>query len=129
MERKKKTHIFKIRLTEDEAKAFETKAIGHQSVSAMVRMAVEQYNNAVTLGKFDALMEMTGLYKKYQQELGWLGGNFNQAMKRANQLAIGNQLAPDFFEKILFPQVKPIMRMLQSIKREQEDIAKKLVKL
>ena len=27
-------------------------------------------------------------YTKYQQQLSWLGGNFNQVMHRANELAI-----------------------------------------
>ena len=49
--------------------------------------AVMQFNDIATIRKIDALNEMVNLYKKHQDELSWLGGNLNQAMKRANELA------------------------------------------
>ena len=118
-----------IRLSPDEEALFRRKAARYKTVSQMVRDAVSQFDDTATHGKLDALRQMTALYRKYQQDLSWLGGNFNQSMKRANELAIGQELTPQFFEQVLYPQVTEILKLLNSIKREQHDIAKQLTQL
>jgi hypothetical protein len=74
-----KTKRLWIRLSPEEEKLFREKASTYQSMSAMVRDAVRQFDDIATTGKIEALNEMIALYKKYQQNLSWLGGNFNQA--------------------------------------------------
>lgn len=118
-----------IRLSPEEEALFRRKAARYKTVSQMVRDAVNQFDDTATHGKLDALRQMTTLYRKYQQDLSWLGGNFNQTMKRANELAIGQELTPQFFEQVLYPQVTEILKLLNSIKREQHDIAKQLTRL
>ena len=118
-----------IRLSPDEEALFRRKAARYKTVSQMVRDAVSQFDDTATHGKLDALRQMTALYRKYQQDLSWLGGNFNQTMKRANELAIGQELTPQFFEQVLYPQVTEILKLLNSIKREQHDIANQLTRL
>ena len=118
-----------IRLSPEEEALFRRKAARYKTISQMVRDAVSQFDDTATHGKLDALRQMTTLYRKYQQDLSWLGGNFNQTMKRANELAIGQELTPQFFEQVLYPQVTEILKLLNSIKREQHDIAKQLTRL
>ena len=118
-----------IRLSPEEETLFRHKATRYKTVSQMVRDAVSQFDDTATHGKLDALRQMTALYRKYQQDLSWLGGNFNQTMKRANELAIGQELTPQFFEQVLYPQVTEILKLLNTIKREQHDIAKQLTRL
>ena len=118
-----------IRLSPEEEALFRRKAARYKTVSQMVRDAVNQFDDTATHGKLDALRQMTTLYRKYQQDLSWLGGNFNQTMKRANELAIGQELTPQFFEQVLYPQVTEIQKLINSIKREQHDIAKQLTRL
>ena len=125
----KKTKRLWIRLSPEEEVLFKHKAARYSTISAMVRDAVKQFDDTATHGKLDALRQMTALYRKYQQDLSWLGGNFNQTMKRANELAIGQELTPQFFEQVLYPQVTEILKLLNSIKREQHDIAKQLTRL
>ena len=115
-----------IRLSPEEEALFKRKAARYSTVSAMVRDAVKQFDDTATHGKLDALRQMTALYRKYQQDLSWLGGNFNQTMKRANELAIGQELTPQFFEQVLYPQITEIQKLINSVKREQHDIAKRL---
>ena len=118
-----------IRLSPEEEALFRRKAARYKTVSQMVRDAVTQFDDTATHGKLDALRQMTALYRKYQQDLSWLGGNFNQTMKRANELAIGQELTPQFFEQVLYPQVTEIQKLINSIKREQHDIAKRLTSI
>lgn len=126
MERNKRLWI---RLSPEEESLFKQKASGYQTMSGMIRDAVRQFNDIGTVKRIEALNEMTDLYKKYQQELSWLGGNFNQAMKRANELAIGNSLSQKYYEDVIIPQAKHILMFLEKLKSEQTKIAKKLIKL
>ena len=122
----KKTKRIWIRLSPDEEALFRRKAARYKTVSAMVRDAVRQFDDTATRGKIEAINRMTDLYVKYQQDLSWLGGNFNQTVKRANELAIGQELTPQFFEQVLYPQVAQLQQLISDIKREQHDIAKQL---
>ena len=115
-----------IRLSPEEEALFRRKAARYKTVSAMVRDAVRQFDDTATRGKIDAINRMTDLYVKYQQDLSWLGGNFNQTVKRATELAIGQELTPQFFEQVLYPQVAQLQQLLSDIKREQHQIAKQL---
>ena len=115
-----------IRLSPEEEALFRRKAARYKTVSAMVRDAVRQFDDTATRGKIDAINRMTDLYVKYQQDLSWLGGNFNQTVKRANELAIGQELTPQFFEQVLYPQVTQLQQLISDIKREQHQIAKQL---
>lgn len=124
----KRTIICRVRLNKEEQLLFKEKSAGYQTVSAMIRDAVRQFNDLGTKRKLDALNEMTMLYRKYQQDLSWLGSNFNQAMKHANQLAIGGQLESSYFHHTLEPMIQKIMAMLHNIKTEEHDIVRKLVK-
>ena len=121
-----KTKRLWIRLSPDGETLFRRKAARYKTISAMVRDAVRQFDDTATRGKIDAINRMTDLYLKHQQELSWLGGNFNQTVKRANELAIGQQLTPQFIEQVLYPQVEQIQSLLHDIKREQHQIAKQL---
>ena len=74
------------------------------------------------------LNEMTALYRKYQQDLAWLGSNFNQAMHRANELAIAGELSQEYYDKVILPKLTHILDFLEKVKDEQRMIARKLIK-
>ena len=61
-------------------------------------------------------------YKKYQQQLSWLGSNFNQCMHRANELAIAGELSSDYFKNVLLPNTKEAITVIRSIKDELDNI-------
>ena len=124
----KRTIVCKVRLTPEEYELFQSKASGYHNVSAMIRDAVRQFNDIGTIRRMEALNEMTELYRKYKQDLSWLGGNFNQSMKRANELAIGHELRQEYYDQVILPQVRHILTFLEEIKAEQQQIVLKLIK-
>jgi hypothetical protein len=125
----RKTKRIYIRLTPDDEALFRRKAARYQTVSAMVRDAVKQFDDTATLGKIDALHAMMEYYKRYEQQLSWLGSNFNQSVHRANELAISEELTPQFFEQVLYPQTKEIIGLIQELKRQLSQVAIQLTKL
>lgn len=124
----KRTIPFKVMLTPTEANVFKKKASNYSNTSAMVRDAVAKFDDRATIGKITALDEMTNLLKKYQQDFGWLGSNFNQAVKRANQLMLRNQLSQEYFENVLLPKIQNVQVLLQNLKDEQHEIFEKLIR-
>ena len=117
-----------MRLTPEEHELFQRKASGYHNVSAMIRDAVRQFNDIGTVRRMEALNEMTELFRKYQQDFSWLGGNFNQSMKRANELAIGHELRQEYYDQVILPQVRQVLSFLEEVKSEQHLIAQKLIK-
>ena len=71
---------------------------------------------------------MTALYKKYQQELSWIGGNLNQTAKRANELAIIGKLDQFYYDNLLYPRIMEIQKLICEIKEEQYHIVKKIMR-
>jgi len=124
-----KTKRLWIRMSPEEERLLKEKAVHYNTISSMVWDAIKLFDDKATIGKFDALNEMVALYRKYQQDLSWMGGNFNQIVKRANELAIGEELTMPYFKQVLFPKIKELQDLLCDIKREQHQIAKKLTKL
>ncbi len=123
-----KTRVLDIRLTIKDEELFRKKAKPYQgNMSAMICDAVSQFDDRATIGKIDALTDMMKLYRKYQQDLSWLGGNFNQAMKQANEMAISDKLSQSYYEGILIPKLQPVQSLLQNIKDELSDVTARLV--
>jgi hypothetical protein len=124
-----KTKRLWIRMSPEEERLLKEKAVNYKTISSMVWDAIKIFDDKATIGKFDALNEMIALYRKYQQDLSWMGGNFNQVVKRANELAIGEELTMPYFKQVLFPKIEELQNLLCDIKREQHQIAKNLTKL
>ncbi len=118
-----------IYLSPKDAALFEKKAVLYKNWGPFIRDAVKQFNDIATLRRIDALNEMTALYKKYQQELSWIGGNLNQVVKRANELAIIGKLDQLYYENLLYPRIMEIQELICEIKDEQQKIVKKLIKM
>ena len=121
----KRTIVCKVRLTPEEHNLFKQKASGYGNLSAMIRDAVRQFNDVGTIRRMEALNEMTELYCKYQQDLSWLGGNFNQSMKRANELAIGHELRQDYYDQVILPQVRQILTFLEEVPKNSSSLIHK----
>lgn len=119
---KKKIRL-EIRLSEEEAHIFQNKAESYGgNVSAMVRDAVRRFDDKRTRGKLMAMEGLLQYYKKYQQQLSWLGGNFNQCMHRANELAIADELNESFFRSVIMPEVQNAARTIRAIKAELDAV-------
>ena len=115
-------------LNPKDAAIFEKKAIHYKNWGPFIRDAVKQFNDKGTVRKLDALNEMVSLYKKHQDELSWIGGNLNQAVKRANELAKIGKLDQFYYSNLLYPRIKEIHELICEIKDEQQEIVKKLIR-
>lgn len=124
----KRTYRFELRLSEEEYKLFKEKAATYQTMSSMIRDAVKCFNDVQTQGKIAALTDIKDYYTRFDQRLGWLGGNIYQAQHRANELAIAGELSPDYIKQVLVPKVNEAIKLIREMKAKQDDVYSNLLK-
>ena len=118
-----RTIIFKVRLTREELQLFQKKAERYGgNASAMVRDAVRLLDDKGVRGQVKSMNTLISFYKTFQQQLSWLGGNFNQSMHRANELAIAGELSPDYFSSVLLPKTKEAISVIRQLKSELDKV-------
>ena len=66
----------------------------------------------------EAMATLLTFYNKYQQQLSWLGGNFNQVMHRANELAIDDKLSENYFRKVVMPEAQAAVKAIREVSRQ-----------
>lgn len=118
-----RTIIFKVRLTQEELQLFQKKAGNYGgNASAMVRDAVRLLDDKGVRGQVNSMNTLISFYKTFQQQLSWLGGNFNQSMHRANELAIAGELSSDYFFSVLLPKTKEAISVIRQLKSELDKV-------
>ena len=125
-----RNHVCKVRLSDEELQLFQKKAQSYDgNTSAMIRDAVSRFDDKRTRGRIEAMTTLLSFYTKYQQQLAWLGGNFNQVMHRANELAIDDKLDENYFRKVIMSEAKAAVKAIRSIKAVLDAIHDSLEKM
>ena len=124
-----RTKYIKVRMTPEEVQQFKEKSASYSSVSHYIRSALAEYSDIGTKRQLELMNEMGLFYRKYQNELSWAGGNLNQSVKRANELAVARLLTPSYIQEVLFPTVQDIQHTINEIKRELYQVTKLATKL
>ncbi len=125
-----RNNVCKVRLSDEELQLFQRKAQSYGgNTSAMIRDAVSRFDDKRTRGRIEAMSMLLTFYTKYHQQLSWLGGNFNQVMHRANELAIDDKLSENYFRKVIMPEAQANLKAIRSIKAELEAIHDNLEQL
>lgn len=124
---RKRNKYFQLRLTDGELAVIREKSMSFKSVSHYIRSAVEEYSNVNARERLNLLISLGEFYDKWSAELGHLGGNLNQYMKRANELAIAGLLTEEYMER-LTGTVESTKATLNEIRRELYDVTRKGVK-
>ena len=124
-----RTKNFQMRITSDEYEWLKEKSASYTSVTHFVRSTLAEYSNINAKQKLELINELCSYYRKVQNELSWAGGNLNQSVKRANELAVARLLTPSYIQEVLFPTVQDIQHTINEIKRELYQVTKLATKL
>ena len=124
---RQRNKYFQLRLTESELSAIREKSADYKSVSHYIRSAVAEYSNVDAKERLNSLIQLGEFYNKWSAELGHLGGNLNQYMKRANELAVAGLLSEACMER-LSAVVNDTKGTLNEMKRELYDVTQRGVK-
>ena len=124
-----RTKYIKVRMAPEEVQQFKEKSASYSSVSHYIRSALAEYSNIGTKRQLELMNDLGLFYRKYQNELSWAGGNLNQSVKRANELAVAGLLPPSYIREVLMPAILETQKTLNEIKRDLETVTRKAVKL
>ena len=119
-----KTKYIKVRMTPEEVQQFKEKSASYSSVSHYIRSA-----NIGTKRQLELMNDLGLFYRKYQNELSWAGGNLNQSVKRANELAVAGLLAPSYIQEVLLPVILETQDTLNRIKKDLDSLTQKAVRI
>ena len=126
---KQRTERFEMRLTPEEVAGIREKSKRYHSISNFIRMAVNEFSDTDAKTRLELCNDTARLCRKFQDELSWMGSNLNQAVKRANELAVVGLLSESYFKDILAPMIEGVEKMIKAVKSEQADIARKAIRL
>ncbi|MEY8607224.1 hypothetical protein ED388_14135 [Muribaculaceae bacterium Isolate-007 (NCI)] len=122
-----RTKYFQLRLTQEEYDSLKAKSASYSSVSHYIRSAIKEYSDIDVKQKFHLLNNLSSFYRKFQDELSWAGGNLNQSVKRANELAVAGLLSPAYIAEVLMPSINSTRKTLDTIKLELLNVTKKAI--
>ena len=115
-------------MTPEEVRAFKEKSAGYKTVSHYVRKALEEYSNVSVRRQLELMQELGSFYRRYQSELSHIGGNLNQAVKRANELAVSGLLPPSYIREVLLPVIQETQETVNGIKRQLDILTSRINK-
>ena len=123
--KEQRNKYIKVRMTPEEVRAFKEKSAEYKTVSHYVRKALEEYSNVSVRRQLELMQELGSFYRRYQDELSHIGGNLNQAMKRANELAVAGLLPPSYIREVLLPVIRDTQNIVNGIKRQLDTLTLK----
>ena len=123
------TKYIKVRMTPEEVQLFKEKSASYSSVSHYIRSALAEYSNIGTKRQLELMNDLGLFYRKYQNELSWAGGNLNQSVKRANELAVAGLLVPSYIQEVLLPVILETQETLNRIKKDLDSLTQKAVRI
>ena len=126
--KEQRNKYIKVRMTPEEIRAFKEKADEYKTVSHYVRKALEEYSNVSVRRQLELMQELGSFYRRYQSELSHIGGNLNQTVKRANELAVAGLLPPSYIQEVLLPVIRDTQDAVNGIKRQLDTLTLKTVK-
>lgn len=126
--REHRNKYIKVRMTPEEVRAFKEKSAEYKTVSHYVRKALEEYSNVSVRRQLELMQELGSFYRRYQGELSHIGGNLNQAVKRANELAVSGLLPPSYIREVLLPVIQDTQETVNGIKRQLDILTSRINK-
>ena len=125
-----KTKYIKVRMTPEEQSTLKEKLKEKKmTIATYVRSAMAEYSNTDAKQRLELINNLGAFYRKFRDELSWAGGNLNQSVKRANELAVAGLLPPSYIREVLMPVILETQKTLNDIKRDLEAVTRKAVKL
>ena len=126
--REHRNKYIKVRMTPEEIRAFKEKSAEYKTVSHYVRKALEEYSNVSVRRQLELMQELSSFYRRYQGELSHIGGNLNQTVKRANELAVAGLLPQSYIREVLLPVIRDTQETVNGIKRQLDILTSRINK-
>ena len=126
---KQRTQYIQIRVTEEEARLIREKSTAYSSISHFVRSAISEFSNIDVKQKLRLIEDLGNFYRESRSDLSHIGGNLNQSVKRANELAVSGLLSGSYISQVLMPEIVKTRKVLDYMQRQLLSLTKKATSL
>lgn len=126
---RKRTHVFKVRLSDEELSMFHKKAAKYNELSSMVRDAVRYFNDKRAKCWIESNAELLAHIKDFQNQLAHIGGNVNQTAHRANTLMCQGKLDFDYYVEEVIPMYKELLKIIRGMVHTVDKVYDKMLDL
>lgn len=113
---KRNTRQIHLRVTEDEAAEILSRAKNYSSINHYIKCALAEFSDVDAQRRHLLIKALGQYYLKFRDELSWAGGNLNQVVKRANELAQVNLLPPAYVKQVVMPAVQSLQDTMTKMK-------------
>ena len=128
MKKEEKTKRFEFRLTESEYQNLKQRAKKYNGrVSHLLKFAIDQLNDVQARNRFEVVNEYIKYWRSHEMELRHIGTNFNQAIKRVNEMALHGNFDKQEAEELL-NQLKPVREMIESYIGDLDKFSRRVLK-
>ena len=124
----KRTNRIEILFTDTELERLKIRSKEFRSISSYIRAALVEFSDKDAKDRMQAVEEMVSLCRRFKDELGWAGGNLNQAMKRANELSVAGLLSETYYKAVLIPSIDDLKKTMDKIIAEHSDVVSKIIR-
>lgn len=124
-----RTKRIEIRLTEVEYSHIKSKAESYNSIGQYIRSAIKEYSDVDAKQKLRLIEDLGNFYRESRSDLSHIGGNLNQSVKRANELAVAGLLSGSYISQVLMPEIVKTRKVLDSLQRQLSSLTKKATSL
>jgi len=124
MDDNKRTKVLIVRMNNKELNSLKTKSQKFKSISQYVRNAISEYKDEKATSRIELINELISYYDKYHSMLYHSSANLNQAIKRANELALAGNLSESFLQIEVMPKVTAVMNTVLELRNMLKQITK-----
>ncbi len=121
----RRTKRIEIRLTEEEYTFIKSHVLNYSSIGHYIRCAIKEYSDTTAKQKLQLLNDLGNFYRESRIDLSHIGGNLNQTVKRANELAVAGLLSGSYISQILMPEIAKTKKVLETFHRQLLSLTKK----
>lgn len=123
----KRDIVIKVRLTSDELDCLSEKSKNSGSRSAYIRQLILNSNDYTFTHKLKLMEVIKVGFNDSSRYLANISGNFNQVVKRANELNVIGLLSREFIYNDLLPQINEARKSLAMIREQLEKCVRQIV--
>ena len=123
----RRTKYLRLRITQEEYDFLQDISAPYGSMSNYVRTAICECSNISVKQKLELIKELSNFYRQFHNELSWAGGNLNQVVKRANELAAAGLLSQSYISSVIIPKIAETQDTINSLKQELKTVTNKII--
>ena len=124
----KRTKVVLVKFTQDEFDNIKEKSASYRSMSQYIRSAINEYSNSGVKEKLESIKQLSKYLEEYHSVLFHAAANFNQAVKRSNELMHAGLLTASYIKEQIMPIATETSKAIIDLRASINKYIQKVIK-